>query len=82
MSVRSYTNSSLYLLNTDLQYMNILVTEDKNAIAVPYKIALEKRNHEVVITDDREACIKTHKFFIHSELQPSANIAIKMVNDR
>ncbi len=81
MSVRTYTYSSLYLLNTDLQYMSILVTEDESVMAVPYKIALEKRSREVILTENGEACIKAHKFFIHSMLQLSANVAIKMVND-
>ncbi len=40
--------------------LKILIAEDENAIAVPYKIALEQRNHEVVLTEDGEECIKTY----------------------
>ena len=46
--------------------MKILISEDEHAIAVPYKIALEKRNHEVVITDNGGVPRRISSFIYHT----------------
>ncbi|MEM2759494.1 MAG: response regulator [Nitrososphaerales archaeon] len=40
--------------------LRILIAEDDSAIAMQYKIALEARNHSVVVTADGEQCIKVY----------------------
>ncbi len=40
--------------------MKILIAEDEPDILMPYKIALEHRNHEVVVTDNGEDCLKAY----------------------
>jgi DNA-binding NtrC family response regulator len=40
--------------------MRILIAEDEADIAIPYKIALEKRHHEVVLTNSGEDCIEAY----------------------
>lgn len=46
--------------------MKILIAEDEPDIVEAYKIALEKRNHEVVITYNGEDCLKVY----HDALMP------------
>lgn len=41
--------------------MRILIAEDDSSIWIPYKIALEKRGHAVVVTENGEECIKIYK---------------------
>jgi CheY-like chemotaxis protein len=45
--------------------MKILIAEDEHDIASLYKIALEKRNHRVTITENGEDCLKIY----HEESQ-------------
>lgn len=45
--------------------MNVLVAEDEYDIALLYKMALEKRNHKVTITENGEDCLKIY----HEESQ-------------
>lgn len=40
--------------------MKILIAEDEHDILMLYKIALEARKHEVVITDNGEECLKVY----------------------
>ena len=40
--------------------MRILIAEDEPDIAMQYKIVLEEKNHEVVITENGEACLKAY----------------------
>jgi DNA-binding response OmpR family regulator len=40
--------------------MKILIAEDEPDIAMPYRIVLEKRNHQVMITDNGEACLEAY----------------------
>ncbi|MGH9909420.1 MAG: response regulator [Nitrososphaerales archaeon] len=40
--------------------MKILIAEDEESIALPYKIILRKRNHEVEITENGEECLKAY----------------------
>ncbi len=41
--------------------VKILIDEDEDYTAVPYKIALEMNNHEVVITNNGEECLKHYR---------------------
>ena len=41
--------------------MKILIAEDDYNIAMQYRIALEKRNHEVLLTYDGEDCLKRYR---------------------
>ncbi|MDQ6864163.1 MAG: response regulator [Thermoproteota archaeon] len=41
--------------------MNILIAEDDYNIAMQYRIALENRNHEVLLTYDGEDCLKSYR---------------------
>lgn len=41
--------------------MKILVAEDEQSIATSYKLLLESRNHEVVLSFDGEQCLQTFK---------------------
>lgn len=41
--------------------MRILIAEDDSAIWMPYKIALEKRGHTVVVAENGEECIEIYK---------------------
>ncbi|MBV9175768.1 MAG: response regulator [Nitrososphaeraceae archaeon] len=41
--------------------MKILIAEDEQYIWKPYKIALENRGHNVVITENGQDCINTYK---------------------
>lgn len=41
--------------------MEILIAEDEQYIWKPYKIALESRGHNVVITENGQDCINTYK---------------------
>jgi len=41
--------------------MKILIAEDEPDIAMPYRIVLEKRNHQVTITDNGEACLEAYQ---------------------
>src|SRR5438067_13326515 len=45
--------------------MKILIAEDEYDIALLYKMALEKRNHKVTITENGEDCLKIY----HEESQ-------------
>ena len=40
--------------------MRILIAEDEADIATPYKIALEKRHHEVVVTESGDDCLDAY----------------------
>ena len=40
--------------------MRILIAEDEQDISTLYKIALEKRNHKVVLTSNGEDCLKAY----------------------
>jgi len=40
--------------------MKILIAEDEQDIAIPYRVVLEKRKHQVVITDNGEACLEAY----------------------
>ena len=40
--------------------MKILIAEDDYNIAMQYRIALENRNHEVLLTYDGEDCLKSY----------------------
>ena len=40
--------------------MRILIAEDEPDIAMQYKIVLEEKSHEVVITENGEACLKAY----------------------
>ena len=40
--------------------MKILIAEDEPDIAMPYRIALEKRDHQVVITENGEECLQAY----------------------
>ena len=40
--------------------MRILIAEDEPDIAMQYKIVLEEKNHEVVIAENGEACLKAY----------------------
>ena len=40
--------------------MKILIAEDEPDIAMPYRIALERRNHQVVITPNGEECLNVY----------------------
>lgn len=42
------------------QIMKILIAEDVRHTALQYKIALEDRNHHVVVTNDGEDCLKIY----------------------
>jgi CheY-like chemotaxis protein len=41
--------------------MKILIAEDEPDIWKPYKIALEARNHEVVVTENGEECLEIYQ---------------------
>ncbi|MCS6767717.1 MAG: response regulator [Candidatus Nitrosocaldus sp.] len=41
--------------------MRILIAEDEIDTAIQYKIALEERNHEVILAIDGEACTRIYK---------------------
>lgn len=53
--------------------LRILIAEDEHSIAAQYKLILEKRGHQVKITEDGEQCVK-----VYSE----AMKALKESNDR
>ena len=40
--------------------MKILIAEDEPDIAMQYKIVLEEKNHDVVITENGDACLKAY----------------------
>lgn len=41
--------------------MRILIAEDEMDTAIQYKIALEERNHEVILAMDGEVCLRLYK---------------------
>lgn len=41
--------------------MKVLIAEDDDAISTAYKIILEKRGHDVEMTDDGELCMKLYE---------------------
>jgi DNA-binding response OmpR family regulator len=41
--------------------MKILIAEDEYNIAMQYRIALEARNHEVLITGDGDECLRSYR---------------------
>lgn len=51
--------------------MKILVAEDEPDIAMQYKIVLEEKHHEVVITENGEACLKAYREEIKRNLKPN-----------
>jgi DNA-binding response OmpR family regulator len=40
--------------------MKILIAEDEHDIAMQYKISLENRKHQVVLTNDGDECVKAY----------------------
>lgn len=40
--------------------MKILIAEDERDVASAYRIVLEERNHELVVTDNGEACLEVY----------------------
>jgi len=40
--------------------MNVLIAEDEHDIALLYKMALERRNHQVTTTENGENCLKAY----------------------
>jgi DNA-binding response OmpR family regulator len=40
--------------------MKILIAEDESEIWRPYKVALETRGHNVVISEDGEECLRKY----------------------
>jgi CheY-like chemotaxis protein len=56
--------ASLTAINIS-KIMNVLVAEDEYDIALLYKMALQKRNHKVTITENGEDCLKIY----HEESQ-------------
>lgn len=46
---------------TSSRSLRILIAEDEHDISLSYKIALEKRGHEVVLTRDGEECLKIYR---------------------
>jgi len=70
--------------------MKILIAEDDYNIAMQYRIALENRNHEVLLTYDGEDCLKSyHEAFdklvseqqLQLQLQQPQTIDPKTVKD-
>lgn len=55
--------------------MKILIAEDEPDIWRPYKIALEARNHEVVIAEDGKECLKVYReqLSTHSKTKTTKN---------
>src|ERR671930_2359370 len=41
--------------------MKVLIAEDEKDVALSYKLALEKNNHEVIITTNGEECINMYR---------------------
>jgi CheY-like chemotaxis protein len=41
--------------------MKILIAEDERDVASAYRIVLEERNHELVVTDNGEACLEVYR---------------------
>ena len=41
--------------------MKILIAEDDTSIAEAYKDALETRNHEIIMTENGEECLKKYQ---------------------
>ncbi len=44
--------------------MKLLIAEDEPDIIMPYKIALEHRNHEPVIAYNDNDCLRAFRFFL------------------
>jgi CheY-like chemotaxis protein len=44
-----------------LPYMRVLIAEDEPDIWKPYKIALESRDHDVVVAEDGDRCLEIYK---------------------
>ena len=53
--------------------MRVLIAEDEIDIALAYKKALERKNHEVVITPDGEECLKKYRQDIEEMSKAAAN---------
>jgi len=53
--------------------MKILIAEDEPDIWKPYKIALEARNHDVVITEDGEQSLKTYRRQLLNQKKKATN---------
>jgi CheY-like chemotaxis protein len=41
--------------------MKILIADDERDLASVYRVILEERNHELVITDNGEVCLKVYR---------------------
>lgn len=41
--------------------MKILIAEDERDVASAYRIVLEERNHELVVTDNGEDCLEVYR---------------------
>ncbi len=66
--------------------MKILIAEDDYNIAMQYRIALENRNHEVLLTYDGEDCLKSYheaydKLVSEQQLQQPQRIDPKTSKD-
>jgi CheY-like chemotaxis protein len=46
--------------------MNILIAEDEKDIAILYRMALERRNHQVTTTENGENCLEAYHEKCHS----------------
>jgi CheY-like chemotaxis protein len=53
--------------------MKILIAEDEPDIWKPYKIALEARNHDVVITEDGEQSLNTYRRQLLNQKKKATN---------
>jgi CheY-like chemotaxis protein len=53
--------------------MRVLVAEDDINIALAYRFALEKNNHEVIITTDGEECIRIYRHNIEQANRVASN---------
>lgn len=53
--------------------MKILIAEDEVDTAIQYKLALEERNHEVILAMDGEECIRLYKEWLTCVYNKSIN---------
>jgi CheY-like chemotaxis protein len=58
---------------TNYLYMRVLIAEDELDIALSYKKALERKDHEVIITSDGEECLKKYRLDIEQESKDTNN---------
>jgi DNA-binding response OmpR family regulator len=58
---------------TNYLYMRVLIAEDELDIALSYKKALERKDHEVIITSDGEDCLKKYRLDMEQESKGTNN---------